>query len=100
YEDTSMGNPAAYAASKGGLLALTRWLATVIAPNVRINMITLGGVFRNQPETFIARYNERTPLNRMATEADVKGAALYLASDLSQYVTGQNLIVDGGWSAW
>jgi NAD(P)-dependent dehydrogenase (short-subunit alcohol dehydrogenase family) len=100
YGDTNLGNPAAYAASKGGLLQLTRWLATVIAPAVRVNCLTVGGVWRNQPEDFHQRYLAKTPLRRMATEEDLKGAVAYLASDLSLYVTGQNLIVDGGWTAW
>ena len=100
YDGTEMGNPAAYAASKRGLLQLTRWLATVLAPNIRVNAISPGGIWRNQPEAFHNRYVERTPLRRMATEEDVKGAVAYLASDLSAYVTGQNIIVDGGWTVW
>jgi NAD(P)-dependent dehydrogenase (short-subunit alcohol dehydrogenase family) len=100
YEGTGMGNAAAYAASKGGLLQLTRWLATALAPRVRVNAITPGGVWRQQPEDFRKRYIDRTPLGRMATEEDFKGAVAYLASDLSRYVTGQNLVVDGGWTAW
>ena len=100
YEGTSMGSPAAYAASKGGLIQLTRWLATTIAPYVRVNAISPGGVFRNQPEAFVRRYVDRTPLRRMATEDDFRGAIAFLASDLSGYVTGQNLLVDGGWGEW
>ncbi|MDO8629190.1 MAG: SDR family oxidoreductase, partial [Phycisphaerales bacterium] len=100
YAGTAMGNPAAYAASKGGLIQLTRWLATVLAPHVRVNSISPGGVFRNQPEEFVQRYEARTPLGRMATDDDLRGAMLYLASDLSRYVTGQNLSVDGGWGVW
>lgn len=100
YEETTLGNPAAYAASKGGLLQLTRWLATVLAPKVRVNSISPGGVWRDQPEPFHQRYVSRTPLARMATEEDLKGAIAYLASDLSTYVTGHNLVVDGGWTAW
>jgi NAD(P)-dependent dehydrogenase (short-subunit alcohol dehydrogenase family) len=100
YEGTSMGNPAAYAASKGGLLQLTRWLATVMAPQIRVNAISPGGVWRNQPDKFHRAYLSRTPLGRMATEEDIKGAVAFLASDLSAYVTGQNLVVDGGWTAW
>ena len=95
-----MGNPAAYAASKGGLLQLTRWMATVLAPDIRANTLSPGGIFRNQDQTFHKRYVERTPLRRMATEEDLKGALIYLASDMSSYMTGQNLIIDGGWSAW
>jgi len=100
YEGAKMGSPAAYAASKGGLLQLTRWLATILAPDIRVNTITPGGVYREQPETFHKRYIEKTPLGRMATEEDFKGAVSYLASDLSSYVTGQNIIVDGGYTVW
>jgi NAD(P)-dependent dehydrogenase (short-subunit alcohol dehydrogenase family) len=100
YEGTRLENPAAYSVSKGGLLQFTRWLATVLAPDIRVNSITPGGVWRNQPEEFRRRYEERTPLKRMATEEDLKGGVAYLASDLSAYVTGQNLVVDGGWTAW
>jgi len=100
YENTKMGNPAAYAASKAGLLQLTRWLATVMAPRVRVNAVTLGGVWRGQSQSFSSRYVARTPLERMATEEDMKGAVAYLASDLSSYVTGHNLVVDGGWTTW
>jgi NAD(P)-dependent dehydrogenase (short-subunit alcohol dehydrogenase family) len=100
YDGTDMGNPAAYAVSKGGLIQLTRWLATTLAPDIRVNAISPGGVLRNQPKEFIQRYNARTPLGRMATEEDFKGVIAYLASDLSQYVTGQNLLVDGGWTTW
>lgn len=100
YVGTGMGNPAAYAASKGGLIQLTRWLATTLAPQVRVNAISPGGVFRNQPVAFVERYEARTPLGRMAIEDDFRGAIAYLASDLSGYVSGQNLAVDGGWGAW
>jgi len=100
YEGTSMSNPAAYGASKGGLIQFTRWLATTIAPSVRVNAISPGGVFRNQPEAFVQRYEAKTPLGRMATEEDFRGVVAYLASDMSKYVTGQNLAVDGGWGVW
>jgi NAD(P)-dependent dehydrogenase (short-subunit alcohol dehydrogenase family) len=100
YEDTTMANPAGYGASKGGLLQLMRYLATVLAPSIRVNAISPGGVLRQQPEVFQQRYQKRTPLDRMATEEDLKGAVAYLASDLSQYVTGHNLVVDGGWTTW
>lgn len=100
YEGTPMGNPAAYGAAKGGLIQLTRWLSTTLAPHVRANTLSPGGVFRNQPEVFVRRYEARTPLGRMATEDDFRGAIAYLASDMSMYVTGQNLAVDGGWGVW
>ena len=100
YSGTPLGNPAAYAASKAGLLQFSRWLSTVLAPSVRVNTITVGGIWRNQDRMFCDRYVARTPLQRMATEEDLKGAVAYLASDLSAYVTGQNVVVDGGWTAW
>lgn len=100
YENTKMANPAGYNASKGGLLQLTRYLATVTAPRIRVNTISPGGIWRNQPKVFKTRYEKRTPLKRMATEEDIKGAVAYLAGDLSAYVTGHNLVVDGGWTAW
>jgi NAD(P)-dependent dehydrogenase (short-subunit alcohol dehydrogenase family) len=100
YEGTDMGNAAGYAASKGGVIQLTRWLATTLAPAIRVNALTPGGVFRDHPERFRQAYEARTPLRRMATEEDYKGAAVFLASDLSRYVTGHNLVVDGGWTAW
>jgi NAD(P)-dependent dehydrogenase (short-subunit alcohol dehydrogenase family) len=100
YAGTSMANPAAYGASKGGLLQLARYLATVLAPTVRVNVISPGGIWRNQPDAFRRRFESRTPLGRMGREEDLKGAVAYLASDLSGYVTGQNLVVDGGWTVW
>jgi NAD(P)-dependent dehydrogenase (short-subunit alcohol dehydrogenase family) len=100
YNGTEMGNPAAYSVSKGGLIQLTKWLSTVMAPHVRVNCISPGGLARNQPESFSAKYIEKTPLKRMGIEEDFKGAVLYFASDLSQWVTGVNLMVDGGWTAW
>lgn len=100
YEGTSMANPAAYAASKGGLLQLSRWLATTLAPDVRVNSISPGGIARGQAESFVRQYTDRTPLKRMMTEQDVKGAVAFLATGLSDYVTGQNIFIDGGWSSW
>lgn len=100
YDGTEMTSPAAYAASKGGIIQLTRWLAAWMAPAVRANTLSPGGVLRQQPAAFVERYAERTPLRRMGTEDDLRGAVAYLASDLSAYVTGHNLVVDGGWTAW
>jgi NAD(P)-dependent dehydrogenase (short-subunit alcohol dehydrogenase family) len=100
YEGTQMANPAAYGASKGGVLQLVRTLATTLAPEIRVNAVTPGGIERGQPESFQDRYRARTPLRRMAREEDLKGAVAFLASDLSAYVTGHNLVVDGGWTAW
>ena len=100
YDGTAMASPAAYAASKGGLLQLTRWMATTVAPAVRVNAITPGGIARGQPALFVERYAARTPLRRMAVEDDFRGVVAFLASDMSAYVTGQNIAVDGGWTAW
>jgi len=97
YEGTAMGNPAAYAASKGGLLQLTRWLATTMAPDVRVNAISPGGIYRNQPDKFVSRYVAQTPMRRMATVDDIRGAVAFLAAPMGSYVTGQNLRVNGGW---
>jgi len=100
YEGTNMGNPAAYAASKGGLVQLTKWLASVLAPKIRVNCVSPGGIFRKQPERFVKSYSKKTPLGRMATEDDIIGAMVFLTLGRSQYITGQNLLVDGGFSIW
>ncbi len=100
YSGTRMGNPAAYAASKGALINLTRYLSTVMAPHVRVNSISPGGIERGQPASFKKRYVAKTPLGRMANEEDFKGVVAFLASDASEYVTGQNIMVDGGFTAW
>jgi len=100
YEGLPMASPAAYAASKGALIHLTTWLATTLAPHVRCNSVSPGGLERSQPGDFATRYATRTPLGRMGTEGDIVGAIVYLLSDASAYVTGQNIVVDGGYSAW
>jgi NAD(P)-dependent dehydrogenase (short-subunit alcohol dehydrogenase family) len=100
YEGTGSGSPAGYAASKGGLAQLTRWLATTLAPEIRVNAVSPGGIFRGHTEPFLGRYVERTPLRRMGTEIEVAGVVAMLAGDLCSYVTGQNVLVDGGWTAW
>ena len=100
YAGTSMGNPAAYAASKGGLIQLTRWLATTLGPKVRVNCVSPGGISRNQDEKFVKKYIARTPLSRMALEDDIVSAILFLSTASANYITGQNLEVDGGWGSW
>jgi NAD(P)-dependent dehydrogenase (short-subunit alcohol dehydrogenase family) len=100
YAGTRMGNPAAYAASKGGLAQLTRYLSTVLAPEVRVNAFAPGGIARGQDDAFVERYEQLTPLGRMGTEDDFRGVVTWLASDASAYVTGQVVAVDGGWTAW
>lgn len=99
YAGKPMGVPAAYAASKGGVIALTRYFASLYAPKIRVNCITPGGIFDNQSESFVKKYSAKTILGRMANKNEVSGAILYLASDLSSYVTGANIIVDGGLTA-
>ena len=96
YKGLKMNNKAAYSASKGGLLQLTRWQSTFYAPKIKVNMISPGGIIRDQNKSFILRYSKKTPLKKMATEDDIVDAILFLSSDLSNYITGQNLVVDGG----
>lgn len=100
YEGTTLGNPGAYAASKGGLLQFTRYLATTLAPDVRVNAMCPGGIERGHSPEFLQSYVARTPMQRMATLEDFKGVTIFLASDFSAYVTGQIIAVDGGWTAW
>jgi NAD(P)-dependent dehydrogenase (short-subunit alcohol dehydrogenase family) len=100
YEGLPINNPAGYAVSKAGVTQLARWLSTAMAPEVRVNALTPGGVYRNHDPEFVRRYENLTPLARMASEDDFVGPALFLASDLARYVTGHDLVVDGGFSVW
>ena len=91
----------AYAASKGGVIAATRFLAVYWAKHkINVNCISPGGFYRSQDESFVKAYCCRTPLARMGNSDDLKGAVVYLSSAASDYVTGHNLVVDGGFTAW
>ena len=100
YADLDMTTPAAYAAIKGGIINLTRFLASYYGKDgIRVNCVSPGGIANNQPEVFVQRYVSKTPLGRMGTPRDIAGAVVFLAADASAYVTGHNLVVDGGWTA-
>ncbi len=101
YLGRAINTPAAYTASKAGVIGLTKHLATYwAAKGVRVNTLTPGGVESGQNETFKARYAARIPLGRMARADEMVGTMLFLVSDAASYVTGQNIAVDGGLSAW
>jgi NAD(P)-dependent dehydrogenase (short-subunit alcohol dehydrogenase family) len=101
YLGRAINTPAVYTASKAGVIGLTKHLATYWgAQGVRVNTLTPGGVESGQNETFKQRYGARVPLGRMARADEMVGAMLFLVSDAASYVTGQNIAVDGGLSAW
>jgi NAD(P)-dependent dehydrogenase (short-subunit alcohol dehydrogenase family) len=101
YLGRAINTPAIYSASKAGLWGLTLYLASYwAARGVRVNAVTPGGVFSGQNDTFVGRYSDRAPLGKMAQADDIANAMRYLVSDASKYVTGHNLVVDGGWTAW
>ena len=101
YNGRPINTPAVYSASKAAVVGLTSYLSTYWADSgIRVNSLTPGGISSGQNKTFDEKYSNRVPLGRMGQASELTGALIYLASDASSYVTGQNLIVDGGLSTW
>lgn len=100
YNGTQMTMPAAYSAIKGGVVNFSRYLASYFGPHgLRINCVSPGGIFDNQNETFVDQYEQKVPLRRMGNPGDIAPAVSFLLSDDASYITGHNLMVDGGWTA-
>jgi NAD(P)-dependent dehydrogenase (short-subunit alcohol dehydrogenase family) len=100
YHGTNMTMPAAYAAIKGGIVNLTRYLSSYLGPKqIRVNVVSPGGIFDNQNPIFVENYNKKAPLGRMGLPEDISPAVVFFLSNEAKYITGQNLIVDGGWTA-
>jgi NAD(P)-dependent dehydrogenase (short-subunit alcohol dehydrogenase family) len=100
YEGTEMLQPPHYNFVKAGMINFTRHIANYYGKKgVRANCISPGGYFNHQPKPFLKNYCERVPIGRLLNHTDVQGAVVFLASDASEYITGINLLVDGGWTA-
>jgi NAD(P)-dependent dehydrogenase (short-subunit alcohol dehydrogenase family) len=100
YEDYGGTSPAAYCAIKGGIINFTRYLASYYGKNgIRVNCVSPGGIFDHQPSSFVEKYNAKVPMRRMGNPDDIAPAVSFMLSDEAKYITGQNLIVDGGWTA-
>jgi NAD(P)-dependent dehydrogenase (short-subunit alcohol dehydrogenase family) len=100
YENTQIGTAAEYSAIKGGLINFTRYLSSLYGQyNVRVNCVSPGGIFDNQDPKFVAAYENKVPMKRMGTAEDIAPSVTFLLSDDAKYITGHNLIVDGGWTA-
>jgi len=101
YKDYVRMNSEVYSASKAGVIQLTKYFAAHAAPlGIRVNCVSPGGVFNNQGESFIKNYTQRTPFNRMAKDQEICGALIFLASEEANYISGQNILVDGGFTVW
>lgn len=99
YEGTKMTTPVEYAAIKSGLIHLTKYMAKYFkGMNIKVNTLTPGGIFDNQPESFLEKYQDKCLSKGMLDKSDLKGTLVYLLSDMSQYVNGQNIVVDDGFS--
>jgi NAD(P)-dependent dehydrogenase (short-subunit alcohol dehydrogenase family) len=100
YEGTNINPPAAYSAIKGGLINFTRFLASKYGKEgIRVNTVSPGGIFDHQPEQFVKAYEKKVPMKRMGNPDDIAPAVSFLLSDQAKYITGQNLVIDGGWTA-
>lgn len=100
YNGTSMTMPAAYSAIKGGLINFTRYLASYFGPdNIRVNAVSPGGIFDHQNSSFVAKYTSKVPMRRMGMPDDISPLIVFLLSEESKYITGQNIAVDGGWTS-
>jgi len=99
YKGLKMNSPAAYSASKGGLLQLTKWLSIQLAPKVSVNMISPIGIKRNQPKKFLKRYYKSIPMKQMCSEDDIVKVISFLSIDSPRIITGQNIVLDGGYSS-
>lgn len=101
YTDCDRRNSEVYSASKAAVIQITKYFAAHVADlGIRVNCVSPGGVFNDQGQDFVRNYSSRTPLKKMASAEEVCGAVLFLASDEASYITGQNLIVDGGFTIW
>lgn len=101
YLDTQINTPAVYSASKAAVVGLTKYLSAYWGnQGIRVNTLTPGGIESGQNETFVTNYSKKVPLNRMGRASEIADAAVFLASDNSSYITGQNLVVDGGFTVW
>jgi NAD(P)-dependent dehydrogenase (short-subunit alcohol dehydrogenase family) len=99
YEGTAINPPAAYSAIKGGLINFSRYLASKYGKDgIRVNVVSPGGIFDHQPESFVKAYEKKVPMKRMGNPEDIAPTVSFLLSDEAKYITGQNLVVDGGWT--